>query len=192
MDIRKPEGFQMNMLDENEQRPLMEHFFKGKHVHSPRVSHHGDIMDRCMCTEKTNSLASYYLNRERKERLIAYVRVPHEEQIDEKVETIRQYCVDNGYKISEIFSDVGDHPSFGFQAALDALENADGLISLDLNQFVATKADRIRELRPLIHHFFCRGGKHLITIAEGLDTGTELGQQNAIDLVSETKVGFET
>ncbi len=192
METRRPEGFQMNTLEDNEQRPLMEHFFKGKQVHSPRISHHGDIIDRCMCTEKGNSLASYYLNRARKEKLVAYVRVPHEEQIDEKVELIRQYCIDNGYQIIEVFSDVDDHPSFGFKAALDALENCDGLISLDLNQFVATKGDRIRELRPLIHHFFCRGGKHLITIAEGLDTGTEIGQQNAIELVSQTKGGFET
>lgn len=182
----------MNTLEDNEHHPLMEHFFKDKQVHSPRISHHGDLIDRCMCTEKENSLASYYLNRGKRENLVAYLRVPNAEQIDEKVESIKQYCLDNGYRIMEIFSDVGDHPSFGFKAALDAMENADGLISLDLNQFVATKGDRIRELRPLIHHFFCRGGKHLITIAEGLDTGTELGQQNAIELVSENKVGFET
>ncbi|MBA3859002.1 MAG: hypothetical protein C0507_19015 [Cyanobacteria bacterium PR.3.49] len=182
----------MNMLDENEHRSLMDHFFKGKQVHSPQISHHGDIMDRCMCTEKGNSLASYYLNRGKKEKLVAYVRVAHAEQVDEKADLIRDYCANNGYQIIEIFSDVGDHPSFGFKAALEALDNCDGLISLDLNQFVATKGDRIRELRPLIHHFFCHGGKHLITIAEGIDTGTELGQQNAIELVNETKVGFET
>ncbi len=192
MDTRIPEGFQMNTLEENECRPLMDHFFKDKQVHSSRISHHGDLIDRCMCTEKANSLASYYVNRARKEKLVAYLRVCHEEQIEDKVELIRNYCVDNGYQMIEIFSDVGDHPSFGFKAALDALENCDGLISLDLNQFVASKGDRIRELRPLIHHFFCGGGKHLITIAEGLDTGTELGQQNAIELVAETKVGFET
>ncbi len=182
----------MNMLEENEPRPLMEHFFKDKHVHLPRIGHHGDLIDRCMCTTKGDSLTNYYLNRNRKERLVAYVRVLHEEDTAEKVEQVRDYCRDNGYQIVDIFSDVGDHPSFGFRAALDALENADGLISLDLNQFVGFKGDRIRELRPLIHHFFCGGGKHLITIAEGLDTGTQLGQQNAIDLVSETKVGFET
>lgn len=182
----------MNTLEDNESRPLMEHFFKDKQVHSPRISHHGDILDRCMCTEKGNSLASYYLNRNRKERLVVYVRVLHEEDAIGKVEEVRDYCRENGYQIADIFSDVGDHPSFGFRAALDAMENADGLITYDLNQFVGSKGDRIRELRPLIHHFFCGGGKHLITIAEGLDTGTKLGQQNAIDLVSDPKVGFET
>ncbi len=148
METRRPEGYTMNTLEEHENRPLMEHFFKDKRVHSPRISHHGDLIDRCMCTEKENSLASYHLNRGRRENLVAYLRVPNAEQIDEKVESIRQYCLDNSYRIIEIFSDVGDHPSFGFKAALDAMENADGLIALDLNQFVATRGDRIRELRP--------------------------------------------
>jgi len=90
-----------------------------------------------------------------------------------------------------VFSDVCDHPSFGFKAAIDALENADGLISVDLNQFASSHGDRVRELRPLIHHFFCLGGKHLITINDGVDTSTHAGQQNAMDSICTTKGGFE-
>lgn len=182
----------MNTHENGEHHSLMEHFFHDKHVHSPRIERHGDVLDRCMCTEKKNSIASYYLNRSRKEHLVVYVRVSDETMIDEKVSLIRDYCKEFGYQIADIFTDVADHPSFGFKAALDAMENADGLITVDLNQFVSVNGDRIRELRPLIHHFFCRGGKHLITINDGIDTGTELGQQNAIDLVSDTRVGFET
>lgn len=177
---------------EAEKHNLMEHFFKDKHVHSPQVNPRGDLLDRCLCTEKSNSITSYYLNRSRKEKLVVYVRVVEESLLEENVELIKTYCQELGYQIAEIFTDVSDHPSFGFKAALDAMENADGLISVDLNQFVSSHGDRIRELRPLIHHFFCRGGKHLITINDGIDTGTEIGQQNAIDIISETKVGFDT
>lgn len=191
METRRPEEDPMNSLEDNEARPLMEHFFKDKHVHSPRIGHYDDLIVRCLCTSKGNSLATYYLNRNRKEKLVVYVRTNHEEDVYEKVEEIKDYCSENGYQIADVFSDVGDHPSFGFRAALDAMENCDGLITVDLNQFVGAKSDRIRELRPLIHHFFCGGGKHLITIAEGIDTGTQLGQQNAMQLVSETKVGFD-
>lgn len=171
---------------------LMEHFFKDKHVHSPQVNPRGDLLDRCLCTEKNNSITSYYLNRSRKEKLVVYVRVVEESLLEENVGLIKTYCKELGYQIADIFTDVSDHPSFGFKAALDAMENADGLISVDLNQFVSSHGDRMRELRPLIHHFFCRGGKHLITINDGIDTGTEIGQQNAIDIISETKVGFDT
>ncbi len=182
----------MNTLEENEQRPLMEHFLQGAQAHSPRTSHHGDIIDRCMCPGKGNSLATHLLNSNRREKLVAYVRVTQEEDINDKVEVIRDYCREFEYQIAEIFSDVGDRPSFGFKAALQALANSDGLISFDLDQFVGSHGDRIRELRPLIHHFFCGGGKHLITIADGIDTGTQQGQQNAIELVAATKTGFET
>ncbi len=182
----------MSMYTDDEPRPLMETFFKDKHVHSPRVGHHGDLIDRCAGTCKGNSLASYYLNRNRREKLVVYVRVSYENDVDEKVELIREYCLDNNFQIADIFTDIGDHPSFGFKAALDAMENADGLISVDLNQFVSSGGDRVRELRPLIHHFFCAGGKHLITIADGIDTGTHFGQQNAIELMADTRAGFGT
>lgn len=182
----------MNAFGEREDGTLMEHFFKDKRPHSPRLSRQGDIIDRCLCSEKNNSISNYYVNRSRKEKLVVYIRVPSEELLDEKLQLIKAYCADNGYQVHDIFSDVGDHPSFGFKAALDEMENADGLITVDLNQFVGSKSDRIRELRPLIHHFFCGGGKHLITVEDGIDTGTKLGQQNAIALISESKVGFET
>lgn len=182
----------MNSCQEPEQHTLMEHFFRDKQTHSPRVNPHGDLIDRCMCTDKGNSIASYYLNRSRREKLVVYVRVNSEIEVEENVELIKEYCSENGYQITDIFTDVADHPSFGFKAAIEAMENADGLITVDLNQFVSLHGDRMRELRPLIHHFFCHGGKHLITINDGIDTGTELGQRNAIDLFSESKVGFET
>ena len=177
---------------ESEPQTLMEHFFKDKRVHTPRIQHQGDIIDRCMCIDNGSSIANYYLNRRRREKLVVYVRVNDESKIEEKVDLIKEYCAQNEYQIVDILTEVSDHPSFGFKAALEELENADGLISVDLNQFVSSHGDRIRELRPLIHHFFCQGGKHLITINDGIDTGTNIGQQNAIESMCETKVGFET
>lgn len=179
----------MNAKTDDEQRPLMEHLLKERHPHSPRISHQGDIIDRCLCTEKSNSLSTYYLNRSRKERLVVYVRVDREENLETQLDLIKKYCSDFGYHIADVYTDVADHPSFGFKAALDAMENADGLITVDLNQFVSANGDRVRELRPLIHHFFCQGGKHLITVNDGIDTGTECGQQNAIEAVSGARVG---
>lgn len=175
---------------DTETQSLMEHLLKGRTAHYSRGRSEGEILERCLCTEKDNACS--YLNTGRKERLVAYVRAGEQAAIDAKINIINSYCQNHSYQLSEIFADVSDHPSFGFKSALDALESADGLISIDLNQFVSNHGDRIRELRPLIHHFFCYGGKHLITIEDGIDTGTELGQQNAIELISQTRSGFET
>lgn len=182
----------MNGSDEQEANSLMEHFFRNKHVHLPRMNRNDDLIDRCMCSEKSHALSNYYLNRNRRERLVAYIRAQNENDRAAKLDAIKVYCKDNGYQLVDILSDISDHPSFGFKAAMEELENADGLISVDASQFIAKDADPMRELRPLIHHFFCAGGKHLITIADGIDTGTQLGQQAAIDLVSSNKIGFET
>lgn len=182
----------MNMSDEQEAHPLMQHFFQTRQVHLPRMSHRDDPIDRCLCSEKSHALSNYYLNRNRREKLVAYIRAQNENDQAAKLDAIKAYCTDNGYQLVDIFSDISEHPSFGFKAAMEGLENADGLISFDANQFIAKNADPLRELRPLIHHFFCGGGKHLITIADGIDTGTELGQQAAIELVSSNKIGFNT
>lgn len=175
---------------DTETQSLMEHLLKGRNTAYSRARSEEEILERCLCTEKSH--ASCFLNNGRKERLVAYVRANTQAALDAKIEHIKTYCLNHGYQILEIFADVSDHPSFGFKAALDALESVDGLISIDLNQFVSNHGDRLRELRPLIHHFFCYGGKHLITIDDGIDTGTQVGQQNAIELISQTSAGFET
>jgi hypothetical protein len=179
-------------LHQEANHSLMEHFFKDKHVQAPRMARQGDIIDKCICKEKESSIASYYLNRNRKEKLVAYVRASQEEDLANRLESVEKYCLDNGYQIVEVFTDISDHPSYGFKAAFEAMKHADGLISFDLDQFVGLHADRIRELRPFMHHFFCLGGKHLITVSDGIDTGTMEGQENAIALITETHEGFNT
>lgn len=169
---------------------LMDHLFKNRYVHSPNpVESH---RSSCMCTENDKSIAGSLLNRSGREKLIAYIRVLTNDEVTDKLELIQAYCLKNGYKITDVFTDICDHPSFGFKAALDAMEHTDGLISFDLNMFVREDGDRMRELRPFIHHFFCIGGKHLITIADGIDTGTLQGQESAIEAISQVKDGFET
>jgi hypothetical protein len=126
------------------------------------------------------------------ETLVAYIRASKRSDLPEYLREIERYCQKNSYQIAHVFTDVGDRPSFGLQAAFDALENADGLISCNMNMFVKQDGDRIRELRPFIHHFFCLREKHLITVTDGIDTGSSFGQENAIALMSQTKAGFET
>jgi hypothetical protein len=48
----------------------------------------------------------------------------------------------------------------------------------------------MRELRPFIHHFFCASQKHLVTIEEGLDSGSPGGQAAMLELVNQNKEAF--
>lgn len=65
-----------------------------------------------------------------------------------------------------------------------------GLIALNLQTFVENSEDRLRDLRPFVHHFFCSGSKDLITIEEGINTATPQGQMAADSAVSSSKDAF--
>lgn len=173
---------------DNNNHSLMATFFETRKTYDPYPREHKAT---CLCETSTkpaharNPLANG-------ESLIAYIRAPRQSDVQEHLDDIERYCKKNSYQIAHVFTDIGDHPSFGLQAAFDGLENADGLISCNMNMFVKQDGDRIRELRPFIHHFFCLREKHLITITDGIDTGSSFGQENAIALINQTKAGFET
>ncbi|MFN8552961.1 MAG: hypothetical protein U0103_15930 [Candidatus Obscuribacterales bacterium] len=145
----------------------------------------------CVCNN-SSSLADVFFGKPKGESLIAYIRAPNQEEINRRWQEIDQHSKSHSYKIVQLFTDTGDRPSFGLQSALEALEYVDGLISCEMQMFIKDNGDRIRELRPFIHHFFCLHGKHLITIFDGIDTSTYFGQENAIELMCQTKAGFET
>ncbi len=130
-------------------------------------------------------------NRDRqKTSVIGYMRLGGSRlSKDEQLRIIEYYCEEHDLELSNVFSD-HDKPSYGLQEALREIENHDALIAVDLNSFVEHDQDRIRDLRPFIHHFFCRRNKHLIAIQEGIDTGTPAGQLAAIDLASQVKESF--
>ncbi len=145
----------------------------------------------CFCNT-ARSLRDQYHGKPKSESLVAYIRASKHSDIPKYRQEIEDYCKQHSYKITEVCIDEGDQPSFGLQEAFDALQHADGLISCQIGMFIKAHGDRTRELRPFIHHFFCMRDKHLITIMDGIDTGSSFGQENAINLICETKLGFET
>jgi len=117
--------------------------------------------------------------------VVVYLRSDREgSAAQEQIELIHSYCKTHGFHIAQVFEDLGK-PSAGLTNALNALKEADALMAVDLDRFVEHSNDRLRDLRPFIHHFFCHTKKHLITITEGIDTSSSAGQIIAIDAVSE-------
>jgi len=94
----------MNAYLETEPETLMQHFFKDKHVHSPRIKQYGDILDSCRCSDKPSAISSYYLNRHRREKLVVYLRVNANAEVDEKFDLIYEFCQANGYQIVDVWS----------------------------------------------------------------------------------------
>jgi hypothetical protein len=119
-------------------------------------------------------------------KFVGYVRASDELALDEQYERIEQFAKEHNIDLQETYCDLGV-PQGGLSHALEALENTDGLIACNLDRFVTHHDDRLRDLRPLLHHFCCRGAKHLITIDEGIDTGTPLGQMAAVEIINEQK-----
>jgi DNA invertase Pin-like site-specific DNA recombinase len=120
-------------------------------------------------------------------RYIAYVRAANEADLQQQYAQLERYAQDHHLKISETFCDTGK-PLAGMRQAMEALEEADGLIVVDLNRLVTRTDDRLHDLRPLLHHFCApTQGKHLISIAEGINTATSAGQLAAMEIVNELK-----
>jgi len=116
--------------------------------------------------------------------LVGYIRIAGDLASQEEQTTmINDYCLDHGFRISEFFVDTGK-PSYALKAALIAMKDHHGLIAVNLQSFVENTEDRLRDLRPFVHHFFCAGSKDLITVEEGIDTATSQGQIAADDAVS--------
>lgn len=119
--------------------------------------------------------------------LVAYIRVAGDLATEEEQSAlISEYCLNNGFRIAQFFTDTGK-PSYALTEALQAMKVHHGLIALNLQTFVENSEDRLRDLRPFVHHFFCSGSKDLITIEEGINTATPQGQMAADSAVSSSK-----
>jgi len=125
----------------------------------------------------------------RQKGLIGYIRVNGGLNLKDQKKTIDDFCRDNEYYLKGLFIDHGK-PGASLQEAMQAVDQADGLIACDLDRFVEHADDRLRDLRPFIHHFFCHTDKHLITVEEGVDTGSTAGQANAISVINQVKEYF--
>lgn len=116
-------------------------------------------------------------------KVVAYIRAANEFELDDQFEEIENYAADNDLNVIETFCDVGA-PTGGLSHAFEALETADGLIICNLNRLVTHQIDRLRDLRPILHRFCSKEGKHLISIEEGLDTSTSIGQTVALEVIN--------
>jgi len=155
----------------------------------------------CVCSpqpcaklcQPSKSLKSSLKSKERghqKSSVIAYIRSGGKQlSYEEQLRTIEYYCEQHDLHLAKVLTD-SDKPSYGLQEALREIEFHDALIAVNLDSFVEHEEDRVRDLRPFIHHFFCGHNKHLITIQEGLDTGTAAGQMIALDIASQVKDTF--
>lgn len=130
---------------------------------------------------------SNLLSKPRPVSLVAYIRETEGARTaQEQSSLIAAYCDEHGYRVLHTFMDHGK-PSSGLQQALQEAERTDGLIASDLNRFVEHPDDRLRDLRPFIHHFFCHTAKHLVAVEEGIDTAFPIGQLRAMDLIKQSK-----
>ena len=159
-----------------------------------------EIHNRCECNPPISfqhcpSLFNPWLRNklsqsQRKGGLIAYIRTTDgDKELNQQAQILEEYCLEHGYRISKAFRDHGA-PGHGLQEALDAVDEAAGLIAVDLDRFVENSSDRLRSLRPFVHHFLHHTEKHLITVAEGIDTRSPAGQLSALELINDMKGSF--
>lgn len=123
-------------------------------------------------------------------RVIAYLREPEGSCVisnERQLALIEEFCKQHGYELVNIFRDHSSEPGLGLSMALDALSMADGLVALDLERFVHDHKDRLRDLKPLLHKFFCNTDRYLLTVLEGVNTRATGGQQSAMDVLSSVK-----
>jgi hypothetical protein len=147
------------------------------------------ITELCHCAHLSNPWTRHsapkFCRAAREVEVVAYIRTDKDSyNRDKQLEVIHSFCRKHGYHVCKVCEDAG-RPSSGLTNALKSLERADAIIAVDLNRFVEHPADRMRDLRPFIHHFFCHARKHLISITEGIDTSCLTGQILAIDLINQ-------
>lgn len=146
-------------------------------------------LPHCRCDVLKNPWASHTTTHpEHLTHLVAYIRIDQEPPgKQEQINLINDFCSKNGYQIDSIYEDHGIHPGQGLMNATARLDHVGGLLAVDLDRFVRSKGDRLRDLKPFIHDFFCTTNKHLLTIKEGVNTATAAGQHAAIEFISSVK-----
>jgi site-specific DNA recombinase len=114
-------------------------------------------------------------------RLIGYIRVSSETQADnasleDQRKRIEAYCVAHGHTLVKVFEEVGsgknakDRPEF--QAALEALQGADGLIAYRLDRV----ARNTRDVLTLVEDVLEPQNKALVLLDLQVDTSKPTGK----------------
>lgn len=118
-------------------------------------------------------------------RLVAYIRSLDPETRKNQRKRIEDYCEKNGHQIVEMFDWDLARPGTALHDALLAIDTADGLIVSDLDRMIDHPDDPPRDLFPIFHHYFFHNTKHLISIHEGIDTGSVFGQEAMISYLNQ-------
>jgi site-specific DNA recombinase len=117
-------------------------------------------------------------------RIVGYVRVStmeqsrHGESIDTQKARIRRFLHDRDMELVDIISDDGKSGKSlkreGFQEVLRMLRagEVDGLCVSRLDRMTR----RVRHLLELVEDLFIKEGRHLISVAEQIDTNTPVGR----------------
>lgn len=143
---------------------------------------------RCECAKPCPNKVSFFdkmHHRGRSLNLIAYVRACESEAAQQQLAKIQQFCADRGHHIVQVFDHDTMTPERGLREALDALNFADGMIVCDLTRLVKHHGDPLRELGPIVHHYFFHEPKHLISISECIDTTSIEGQEQLVEILKQ-------
>ena len=121
-------------------------------------------------------------------KLVAYTKYGGDtNKAEMQMERIDEYCASHGYTIQSRYDWNSDQPGTALHDALTALAHSDGLIVSDLARLVEHHDDPLRDLSPLVHDHFFHGGKHLISVKEGINTETIPGQESLVEYLSELR-----
>lgn len=124
-------------------------------------------------------------------RLVAYARAESSLAAAQQFSQIEDYCRANNFELVDKFDDIGTQPGIGLHQAVPQLSHANGLIAYDLKSFVHDQHDRLLDLKPLLHQFFCSGSRFLVTVKEGVNTQSAAGQKAAIEVLDSLKDPLE-
>lgn len=149
-----------------------------------------ESLRQCLCRNEHQHWLHAGKTTPKHNRVVAYLREPegaHSISNERQLALVEEFCKQHGYELVNVFRDHGSEPGPGLHAALDALSMADGLVALDLERFVHDHKDRLRDLKPLLHKFFCNTDRYLLTVLEGVNTRGTAGQQQAMEILSSVK-----
>ncbi len=167
---------------------LIEKMFPHDHSKEDHLERLRSMREHCQCASPCPSKSSFFdkiHHRGQSLKLIAYVRANQINGANEQTSKIQQFCKDRGHQIVAVFDHDTVAPEVGLHDALEALNTADGIIVTDLSRMVKHHDDPLRELSPLIHHYFFHEPKHLISIGECIDTTNQEGQEQLIKLLEQ-------
>lgn len=118
-------------------------------------------------------------------KLVGYIRSIEPDMREAQKQKIEDYCEKNGHSIVAMYDWDLSKPGTALHDALLAIDGADGLIVADLNRIIDHPDDPPRDLFPIFHHYFFHNTKHLISIHEGIDTGTIYGQEAMVNYLNQ-------